>query len=151
MTGAAPYLILAMHTLATAMMFGVIWTVQVVHYPLFLRVPAPEFPSFERDHMRRIGWIVGPSMLLELAGAIAILAWSAALGVSMGLAGIGAALVLVVWVSTALVQGPIHRRLAHGMDAALIRRLIATNWVRTGAWSARMVIAILMMAGTREA
>lgn len=151
MSGAAPHLILIAHALATAMMFGVIWTVQVVHYPLFLRVPAAGFPAFEREHMRRIGWIVGPAMILELATATAIVVWRADLGVGAVAAWVGAALVLINWMSTVLVQGPQHRRLAGGKDDALIRRLIATNWVRTAAWSARVVIAIMIVTGARAA
>ena len=46
-------------------MFGVIWMVQVVHYPLMRFVSGPEFARFETAHRIRISWVVGPLMLIE--------------------------------------------------------------------------------------
>jgi len=139
--------VIVAHALTTAVMLGVIWTVQIVHYPLFALVPAEVFSTYERAHMNRIGRIVGPAMIAELATAAAIAACALQWDVDPTLAWIGVGLVGVNWVSTALVQGPIHVRLATGKDDGLIRRLVATNWVRTAAWSARAVIAIFMVMG----
>jgi hypothetical protein len=146
MDGASADVILLVHALATAMMLGVIWTVQVVHYPLFARVPAEAFCAYERAHMRRISVIVGPAMVAELATAGWIAADPAGMGVTPWMAWVGAALVAINWVSTATMQGPMHQRLSHGKDDVLIRRLVATNWVRTIAWSARAVLAVAMVA-----
>jgi hypothetical protein len=44
-------------------------------------------------------------------------------------------LVIVVWLSTFLLQVPIHHRLEAGKDDKRIQRLVATNWIRTAAWS----------------
>ena len=143
------WIILA-HTVATGVMMGVIWTVQLVHYPLFLRVPPEAFPAYEREHMRRIGAIVGPAMIIELITA----AWIAAdppAGIGAEVAWAGAALVAVNWASTALVQGPTHVRLAEGFDARRIRFLVRSNWVRTIAWSARGLIAAIMALGSARA
>jgi len=41
---------------------------------------------------------------------------------------------------------PLHGRLARGFDAIAHRRLVSTNWVRTGGWSVRGVLALLMTA-----
>ena len=145
MIGAPAEALLVAQALATAVMTGVIWTVQVVHYPLFLRVPAEAFPAYERAHMRRIGCIVGPAMAVELACAGFIAAQPERVGVSVALAWTGLALVGVLWILTATVQGPLHQRLAEGKDERLIRVLVSSNWVRTVAWSARMVVAVLML------
>ena len=56
----------------TGYMIGVIWTVQLVHYPLFGAVRADEFAAFEREHQQRISAVVMPFMLGELASAIAL-------------------------------------------------------------------------------
>jgi hypothetical protein len=53
--------------------------------------------------------------------------------VSLGLIGVN-------WLSTAIVQVPLHRRLEQGFEAGAHGRLVATNWVRTGAWTARGVL-----------
>jgi len=52
-------------------------------------------------------------------------------------------------VSTGFWQVPAHRRLEGGFDVATHRRLVQTNWVRTVAWSARAVIALALLAGSR--
>jgi hypothetical protein len=43
----------------------------------------------------------------------------------------------VIWLSTALLQVPRHRALEAGFDPAAHRALVATNWIRTVAWTAR--------------
>ena len=54
MTEAIPWL-LAIQLLTTLPLVGLIWTIQVVHYPLFSRVGAPEFIEYQHAHMRAIG------------------------------------------------------------------------------------------------
>lgn len=125
-------------------MAGVIWFVQVVHYPLFARVGEGAFPEYEQHHTRRTGWVVGLPMLGELGTAIALV-WCLG-GV---LAWCGMALLAVVWTSTWLWQVPAHRRLERGFDAAVQSQLVRTNWVRTWAWSARGVIALALMVAPR--
>lgn len=136
--------LLAVHAGATLTMVGVIWTCQLVHYPLLARVPAGSFEDYEREHMRRITPIVGPLMLVELATATAIVAGRPE-RVPAWLAALGLGLVVVNSLSTATLQGPAHQRLARGFDAARIRFLVTTNWIRTVAWSARGVIALVML------
>lgn len=41
----------------------------------------------------------------------------------------------VVWLSTFLLQVPIHGKLSGVKDDVLIERLVKTNWIRTAAWS----------------
>lgn len=62
------HLLLA-HAAATWAMVGLIWFVQVVHYPLFAAVDAAESPVYARLHQRRTTWVVGPPMLVERATA----------------------------------------------------------------------------------
>lgn len=122
--------------LATLFMTGLIWFVQLVHYPLFARVPAEVFVEYEREHQERTLWAVGPMMLLELATACAMPVWSPA-GPPGWIAWAGLAILAVVDGSTALYFGPQHGRLSAGFDAGLHRRLVEWNWIRTVGWSAR--------------
>ena len=57
--------------LSTAMMPGIISFVQVVHYPLFAKIPTDGFISYVRSHTVRTGWVVAPLMLLEIVTAVA--------------------------------------------------------------------------------
>lgn len=131
------------HLVATVTMFGVIWVVQLVHYPLFAAVGADGFPGYEAGHKRRITWIVFPAMALELATSLALL-WVRPAAIPPSLLWVGAALVALLWVSTALVQVPLHTALSERFDPETHRRLVASNWVRTAAWSVRAGIAVWM-------
>lgn len=122
--------------MATGVMIGVIWIVQLVHYPLFASVGPGEFVAYHHDHVRLITYIVGPAMLVELAGAVYLFAnpiepipaWAIMLG--LGLIG-------VAWVTTAFASVPMHDQLASGFSEVAHERLVLTNWIRTIAWSAR--------------
>jgi hypothetical protein len=133
--------ILAWLQLATTlMMTGIIWSVQLVQYPLLARVGATEFIAYHRDHMRRIGWVVMPLMLAELSTAflMAILRPSATTFVGVGL-------LAGIWASTFMIQVPLHGRLRGGADPGTLRWLVQTNWVRTVLWTARAVVAIRLV------
>lgn len=135
-----------MHLIATVLMAGVIVFVQIVHYPLMSAVGAREYTTYQDGHATRTGWVVGPTMLVELGTA----GWLAAAPPAPGLGAAaysGLALLAVIWLSTLALQVPAHRRLAAGFDAAVHRRLVATNWIRTIAWIARIPIALALAKG----
>ncbi len=141
---AASWLVLA-HVFATLTMFGVIWVVQLVHYPLFAGVGADGFADYEAAHQARITFVVLPAMLLELGTALALV-WLRPEAVPGWLAWTGLGLVGVVWVSTAVVQVPLHTALSAGFDGDAHARLVASNWVRTAAWTARAALVLWMTA-----
>ncbi len=122
-------------------MTGLIWTIQIVHYPLFASVGASVFPAYEAEHSVRITIIVGPVMLLELAAAIALVRVRPAL-VPVWAAWTGLVLVGIIWASTAFLQIPSHAQLAAGFDPATHAALVATNWIRTAAWTARSALLL---------
>lgn len=135
------------HFAATVAMTGLVWFVQIVHYPLFARVGAPGFPEYEAAHARRTTLVVGPPMLVEAATALLLLVPAARPdSVPGGLPAIAAALLAVVWLVTALASVPAHRRLEAGFDPDAHARLVSTNWIRTLGWTARAGIAFAMAA-----
>jgi hypothetical protein len=125
-----------MQLFATLYMTGLIWFVQLVHYPMLADVPRDAFVAFERTHQARTLWAVGPMMLLELATAVAMLVARPA-GVPAWAPVAGLLLLAVVDGSTALYFGPLHGRLAEGFDESLHRDLVRWNWLRTVGWTAR--------------
>ena len=74
--------VLLLHLAATLFMVGVIWFVQVVHYPLLARVGTSGFEAYEQAHTRRTGWVVAPPMLAELVTAVLLL-WVRPAGVQL--------------------------------------------------------------------
>ena len=126
-------LLLAVHAAATWALVGLIWTVQLVHYPLFAQVGAEAFRSYHARHTRQITWIVAPLMAVELLTAILLVTRGAREPWLLA----SLAPLAFNWISTWRVQIPLHDRLANGFDADVHRRLVATNWWRTAAWSIR--------------
>ncbi len=137
--------LLLVHLAATLFMTGLIWFVQLVHYPLFPGVGIPGWTAYAAAHARRTRWVVGPPMLVEAITAL-LLVLRRPPAVSTSWAWIGLGLLAVVWLSTAFVQVPRHRLLAGGFDADAARALVATNWLRTLAWTARAALALAMVA-----
>ncbi len=135
--------LLELHTASTLLLAGLIWTIQLVHYPLFARVGADAFPAYQQQHARRITWLVGPLMAAEAGAAVALFLLLDGPRLRL-LAALGLLLVILIWVSTALLQVPCHARLRRGFDPRAWRRLVGTNWIRTVAWSVRGVLALLL-------
>ncbi len=127
-------------------MTGIIWFVQVVHYPLFAVVSDPDHLRYAPLHQKWTGWIVGPPMLLELATSTLLL-WPAFRPRFIGGSGAasGFALLAIVWISTALLQVPLHERLMKGLDLDTVGRLIQTNIIRTAAWSLRSALMLFWL------
>ena len=133
--------VLIAHLASTLYMTGLIWFVQVVHYPLFARVGAERYEEYQLDHQRLTSLVVGPPMLVELATALWLVAERPAF-IPAWSAWAGLALVAVIWASTALLQVPQHNALAGGFSARAHALLVGTNWLRTIAWTARAALVL---------
>jgi hypothetical protein len=142
--------LLLLHAAATLYMMGLVWFVQVVHYPLFALVGDHRFPTYEDAHTRRTSLVVGPPMLLELLTAAALVVWRPA---AVPVAGpwIGFVVLGVIWISTFALQVPRHTRLAARFDSMVHRGLVGTNWIRTFGWSVRGILALFMVFFSMEA
>lgn len=136
-----PEIVWLLHLAATLFLTGLIWVVQVVHYPLFANVGADHFHGYWRGHTRLITWIVAPSMFTEVVTGVLLFAVRPP-GVSLPVLVAAFVLLVVNWLSTWLVQIPCHERLGRQFDPATLRRLVQTNWVRTAAWSLRGVMVL---------
>ncbi len=120
----------------TLMMTGLIWFIQIVHYPLFARVGEPDFALYARAHSHMTTWVVFPLMTVELVTTVMLLIQRPTV-ISAQMAWIGLILVVIIWGATGLLSVPQHNILANGFDAGAQQKLVATNWVRTVAWSLR--------------
>lgn len=137
------------HLCATVAMVGLIWFVQVVHYPLFRAVSDDRFVAYEAGHQRRTGFVVGPPMAIE--GVLALwLVVDPPPSVGRLLPVVALGVLGVVHTSTVFLQVPLHGRLAVVTDPVarrpLVDRLVGTNWVRTVGWSVRGVLAAVLVA-----
>ena len=134
-------LVLVSHLAITLLMVGLIWLVQIVHYPLFSWVGVSSFSDYHKRHTHRITIIVAPLMLLELATGL--LLWFRMPLQSFWIFNTMA--MALIWGSTALWQVPLHKQLPLADGAArlaLIRQLVASNWLRTFFWSLRGLLLV---------
>jgi hypothetical protein len=137
--------IFLLHTASTGMMVGIIWFVQLVHYPLFARAGADGFGWYAAAHARWTGWVVAPPMLVELVTGFLLLGWRpAAIPLLPLLVGIG--ITLLIWASTLFVQVPLHTALAQGWNSSAHASLVRSNWLRTLLWTARGVLVLWLLS-----
>lgn len=137
--------LVTLHALPTWFLCGLIWFVQIVHYPLFQAVGQAAFQDYERRHCQRVSFVVLPTMLAELV--LTVWVWFAAPAEWAAWSSLGLLLLGGVWASTFLLQVPCHDRLARSPDRKTMQRLVATNWLRTAAWTGRGVVAAVLLAG----
>lgn len=156
-------LTLLLHGLATCLMAGLCWCVQVVHYPMMGRVPGEMLKQYAAEHARRITWFVAPVMLIEAvtAGLLLLMAVAGqnlgsewAWGWASGWAWVqgdwrvlvGTGVLVVIWVSTFGVLVPLHGKLQMTGDVSVVGKLVRHNWVRTVLWTVRAVLALMVLA-----
>jgi uncharacterized membrane protein len=134
---------LTLGTTATIFMAGVLWTMHLLNYPLLALVGTEAFPLYEAVHNRRFALVVVPGVLAAAAGGIGLVASRPGQVPLWAPAG-ELALLLVVIISTAALQGRQHRALGAGFDQRTHSLLIRSNWIRVAAWPAAAAIALWM-------
>ena len=137
------YDLLLIHAGCTLFLCGLIWIIQVVHYPLFAYVGHDGYEQYQQLHMQRITWIVAPIMIGEVVCALTLM--NAPVPHHRFLLGIGLGLLALIWLSTVLFQVPAHTELTKGWNEDAYTSLVLSNWIRTCAWSLRGGIALLLL------
>ena len=133
---------LILHLIATSVMVGVIWVIQLVHYPSFHFVELKQYTTFQRFHMARISYVVIPAMLTELFTLILIV-------ISMdqidNLVLSSAILLIFIWLMTAVFFSGVHQKLTLGYDQTVVDKLVKLNWGRTLLWTLRLLFISIYM------
>ncbi len=135
------------HAVSTLFMVGMIWTIQLVHYPLFAAVGPDRFPAYEAAHSARITWVIVLPWAIQGLTTLALLL-SPPAGVPRTLVYAAAALAAIPVVVTIAFSVPAHSVLSGGFDAAAHARLVGTNWLRTAAWTAHGGVATALLVLT---
>jgi len=136
--------VLIVNFVATAVMTGVIWFVQWVHYPLLATVPIDRAAETAVEHQRRTGQVLALPMAVEGVTTLWLLV-NRPEAVSLILPWLGAVLLAVALGSTVFLSVPLHSKMATTPTVDVGRRLVVTNWPRTVAWSARAVVCAVML------
>lgn len=132
------------HLASTLVLVGIIWTVQVVHYPLMRLVGEDRFVAYEAAHSPRMAAVVMIPWTVQgvtTAGLIVMRPEGVPLTLVLA-AAVAAAVPVIVTVAASV---PAHAALGSGFDEKVHRRLVRTNWLRTAAWTAHVPIAIAIL------
>ena len=127
-----------LNVISAFLLTGVIWTIQIVHYPSFHYIDKLSFVNFHQFHERRISIIVMPLMILELISSVALYFNDMSNHTFL----LNLIIVGLIWCSTFFIQVPIHNILSQKKDNMMIEKLVNTNWIRTFLWSMRMLLII---------
>ena len=125
---------------------GCMTTLQLQHYGIYPSVGKEHFADYMRANNRAAALpTIVPAMLLLLASLILVVRRPEFVRPYEAAADL--ALNLVALLSTFVWQRPIQGRMAEsGYDEAKVRRLVATNWIRTIAYWLIAILSIVILA-----
>ena len=142
-------LTLLITTLTALFNTGLIWTIQLVHYPGFLKVGPDAHQVYHRFHMAAITPLVGISMTFELAASGLLLLMIGQIP-SKALYIAAFILLVAIWMHTAFVAVPLHGKLSESFSLEIAQSLVDTNWWRTIFWTLRsMILGYLLYQAIR--
>jgi len=131
----------------TLYMSGMIWSMQILEYPLFAPVGPKEFPAYHRRHNRGLPFLVILPSLAAFASAIIVI-FTRPARLPLWASIVVAVLDLCIFIATVVREAPLHAQLdREGYQAPLMRQLVQGNWIRTVLWTAN---AIFLLAWTAQ-
>lgn len=140
----AHYFFFKLHFSLTLYMTGVIWIIQIIHYPLFKLVGEHSFASYHKTHIQKTSLVIAAPMVLELLTGLYLLiddqAWRNNLVFVAS-----CTLLIFIWISTFLISVPKHDILSKKFNDLEVNALIKTNWIRTIAWSIRAICLFYLL------
>lgn len=135
--------VVVVNAVATLMLCGLVWFVQLVHYPLLPKADPVLLMRYVSQHRRRATWVVAPLAAAETVSAAALVVFPDAARTHW-LTWSGLVLVVLIWLSTWRLQAPLYARLIRRGDAAAAAELVRSNWVRTALWSVRAAVVLAL-------
>jgi len=126
--------------IAGLLMTGIIWIIQLVHYPMFHAIDREKFVAEMNRHKTKITFIVAPIMLIEILSGFLMLFNPNDYDYPWEFRIILFVLVLIIWIATFYIQVPAHQKLSKGYKKSIVNALIRSNWLRTGIWTLKSVI-----------
>jgi len=131
--------LIKIHLLATAILTGAIWVIQLIHYPVFKYIDKSYFKLFMKFHVRGILIFVLPFMLIEIVSGTYLFI----IGHNSILFLFSLVILYLIWISTLLIFSNYHKKLQHDKDNDIINKLVKYNWFRTLGWTVRLILICL--------
>ena len=134
------YILLIVNFFISSFMLGLILVTQTVSYPLFLKVEVDNFSIFHDDYVSRISFIAVPVMLGELfISTLVYFYFNTFFGFMILLS------IILIFISTFIIQVPLHNKLKLANNRKHIIKLVNTNWIRTFLWFVKSIFSILII------
>lgn len=134
------YILLIVNFFISSFMLGLILVTQIVSYPLFLKVEVDNFSIFHDDYVSRISFIAVPVMLGELfISTLVYYYFNTFFGFMILLS------IILIFISTFIIQVPLHNKLKLANNRKHIIKLVNTNWIRTFLWFVKSIFSILII------
>ena len=130
-------IVINIHFASTAVMVGVIWVIQLLHYPTFHYIEKNNYSQFQKFHMNRISYIVIPAMVIEMLSGIMLVIINDDFIISFSL-------LVCIWIITFVFFTNIHQRLLSKYEMTTVEKLVNLNWIRTVFWTVRLVILFII-------
>ncbi len=125
------------HLIFTSIMTGVIWVIQIVHYPSFHFIEKELYTAFQKFHMNKISIIVMPIMLAELITGIMLFLDKSFKSPFLTISII---ILVLIWLITGVFFTKAHNELIAGYQELVVNQLVAMNWIRTLLWTLRLLL-----------
>jgi hypothetical protein len=125
-------------------MMGIIWLVQIIHYPLFKLVGPENWSKYHSQHIKLTSMVIAGPMILELL-SLAILFYLSPSYLNNNLMITSALLLIIIWVTTFFVSVPAHNQLAIKFNEKSWKKLVQTNWIRTISWTLKSFILLYLL------
>ena len=127
------------HLIFTSIMTGVIWVIQIVHYPSFHFIEKELYTAFQKFHMNKISIIVIPIMLAELITGMMLFLDR---GSKSPFLIISFVILVLIWLITGVFFSKAHNELMTGYQELVVNQLVVMNWIRTLLWTLRLLLLI---------
>ena len=130
-------IVINIHFASTAVMVGVIWVIQLLHYPTFHYIEKNNYSQFQKFHMNRISYIVIPAMVIEMLSGIMLVIINDDFIISFSL-------LVCIWIITFVFFTNIHQHLLSKYENTAVEKLVNLNWIRTVFWTVRLVMLFII-------
>ena len=125
------------HLIFTSIMTGVIWVIQIVHYPSFHFIDKELYTAFQKFHMNKISIIVIPIMLAELVTGMMLFLDKSSKSPFLIISFV---ILVLIWLITGVFFTKAHNELIAGYQELVVNQLVAMNWIRTLLWTLRLLL-----------
>ena len=110
--------------------------VQLVVYPSFKNLKKESFITFHKNYTKKMLFIVGPIMFLELLTSLILV-------IKFNQSSSSLIPLTFVWLPTFLLIVPVHNKLSSRFQEIEHKKLINLNFFRTIAWIVKFVFTLI--------